>query len=485
MSSSIKILSVVALILLGACTPKDEVINPDNHKVVFEDPIGNTVTSPVSIPYVWNNPITISNHTQDETDKVYTNYLTISGLKDHAVEDKINKAIKDRFTIFTSYGDLKNLPAFRGIHKKIKDGAIVQSINVYVNAAFNANFVLSVFFTLYMSILNPDQSMAYMNLSDGMSFELIHGETLHLSDVFTDDADIATLVNDSLSTTLSKLNGGDQTNYYYGSLSQIKPFTGIHEDQPFYVSEQGLHLMFDYRTPDFETNFSTSMLTIPYYDFLNYIGLTQRFSSPVDIFENPIIDRQFLMVEDDHEALIVEQLTIGSRDLTVRMNYPKELDQSLIDRLLEDKARIKNELEIFSNDHTVDYLSASLSARQIGSYTCLYANYEAYAQVESTYGSDFECYDKHHVLMKIADYFKPGYDYDSALRGAIQDEINKGYLNQDLSLDELIKNMEMRIETTGFFISSTAFSPSGKTTQYLGLSALFSVFGLENLTVFD
>ena len=439
----------------------------------------------MSIPYVWNNPITISNFTQDETDKVYTNFLSISGLKDKTVEDKINKAIRDRFSVFTGYSDLKNLPAFRGINKKIKDGAEVQSINVYVSSAYNANYVLSVCFTLYMSILNPDQSVAYMNLSDGLTFELIHGETLHLADVFTNDANIAKLVNDSLSLTLSKLNDGGQSNYYYGSLNQIKPFTGILADQPFYVSEQGLHVLFDYRTPDFETNFATSMVTIPYYDFLDYIGLTQRFSTTVDIFEKPIIDRQFLMLEDDHEELLIDKLTIGSRDFNIRMNYPKNLDQVLVDRLLQDKARIKNDLEMYANDHAVDYLSASLSARQIGSYTCLYANYEAYAQVESTYGSDFECYDKHLSLMKISDYFKPGYDYDSALRVAIQKELDQGYLNGDLSMDELLKNIEIRIETTGFFISSTAFSPSSKTTQYLGLSARFSVFGLDNLTIFD
>lgn len=485
MSNLTKVLSVLALLLLGACTPTQEEVIPKDQEVVFKDPLGSPVNSPVIIPYVWNNPITISTYTQDETETVYTSYLKITGLKDKTVEDKINTAIKAKFTDFTNYGDLKNLPPFRGIKQKVKDGATVQNINVYVNSAYNANGVFSVSFTLFLSILNPDQSVVYMNLSDGMTFELVHGEILSLADVFTNDADISKLVNDSLSKTFTKLDHSDPFGYAYGNLTLIKPFMGIRADQPFFVSEAGLHVLFDYRTPDFETNFSTSVLTVPYYAFLNYIGLTQRFSASTDIFEKPILDRQFLMLGDAQDEHLLEKIPIGSRDFTLRLSYPKNLDQVLIDRLLVNKTKIKNELTAFISSHTVDYLSGSLFANQIGTYTCLFTNYEAYGQAESLYGSDFECYDKHLVLLEIADYFKPGYDYESALRNAIQKEVNEGYLNTDISMDELFENMTMRIETTGFYIGSKAYSPSAQATQYLGLAPLFSEFGVENLTVFD
>lgn len=473
------------LLLLGACTPKQDDVIPKDQEVVFKDPLGSPVHSPVIIPYVWNNPITISSYTQDETETVYTSYLKINGLKDKAVEDKINTAIKAKFTDYTLMADLKNLPPFRGIKQKVKDAATVQRINVYVNSAYNANGVFSVSFTLFLSILNPDQSVVYMNLSDGMTFELIHGEILSLADVFTDDADISKLVNDSLTKTLTKLDHSDPFGYAYGNLTLVKPFVGIRADQPFFVSEAGIHVLFDYRTPNFETNFSTSVLTVPYYAFLNYIGLTQRFSASTDIFEKPILDRQFLMLGDDQDELFLDKITIGSRDFHIRLSYPKDLDQTLIDRLLENKTKIKNELTTFASTPSIDYLSGSLTANQTGSYTCLFASYEAYGQAESKYSSDFECYDKHLVLVERADYFKPGYDYESALRRAIQNEVNKGYLSMDISVDELFENMSIRIETTGFTISSKAYSPSAQVTQYLGLTPLFSEFGVENLTVFD
>jgi len=485
MSKSIKALFIQCVLLGGVPTVKKE---PEEEKVVFAVPIGKDVTSPVSIPYVLINPITINTVTVAETDMTYASTIEIDGLKDPTVEEKINKAIQDRFDILMSYQDFTKLPPFRGIRQKIKDNAVLANFNVYASVSYNANNVLGICFNMYLALNNPDGTQAYVNVTDGMTFELIHGNTLNLSDVFTNDADISKLVNDSVSDSLIDLNSQDENPsdyFWYGHLMQIAPFTGIKADQPFFISDQGLHLIIDYRTPVFETQQNSYTITVPFYDFLNYIGITQRFVSESPIYTKPIIDRQFLFLETDNEVLSVENLGTGTSDFRFRISYPKNLDPTYIALMNTMKESAKKELTDYMATHTVNYLNGAITVLQIGPYICIQGSGEAYAGDLFTFIDQYACYDKAKQLVTISDFFKPGFDYETRIRQLIQKEINVGYLPDDISIDEIYDSLKIRLNNTGFYISGEGYSPSLGQKQYMGINPVFSEFGVENLTLFD
>jgi hypothetical protein len=485
MSKSIRAL-LILILLLGGCTPVKE--EPDELEVVFADPIGKEVTSPVSIPYVLINPITINTVTVAETDMTYASRIEIDGLKDPTVEDKINTAIQNRFDTLMSYQDFTKLPPFRGIRQKIKDNAVLSNFNLYASVSYNANNVLGICFNMYLALNNPDGTQAYVNVTDGMVFELIHGNTLNLSDVFTNDADISKLVNDSVSDSLRELNSQDENPsdyFWYGHLMQIAPFTGIKADQPFFISDQGLHLIIDYRTPVFETQQSSYSITVPFYDFLNFIGITERFVSNTEIYTKPIIDREFLFLGTDQEVLSIEDLGTSSSNFRFRISYPKDLDPAYVTLMNTVKESAKKELTDYMATHTVNYLNGAITVTQIGPYTCIQGSGEAYAGDLFTFVDQYACYDKAKQLVTISDFFKPGFDYETRIKQLIQKEIDVGYLPNDISIDEIYASLKIRLHNTGFYISGEGYSPSLGQKQYLGMTPAFSQFGAENLALFD
>jgi len=485
MSKSIKAIFILSLLLMG-CTPVKE--EPEKHEVVFPDPIGQVVNSPVSVPYVDNNPITIKNITVTETDMIYTGVIEIDGLKDAAVEKKINDAIRERFDELMTFEDLDNLPPFRGIRQKIKDGATLNNLNVYASVSFNANGVLGICFNAYVGISNSATDQVYVNVTDGMTFELVHGEQLTLSDLFTNDADLGTLINDSVNRSLATMNSQDETEsgyFWYTHLLQVGPFTGIQADQPFFLADNGLHLIIDYRTPEFETNLSSYTILVPFTDFGDQIGFTQRFEFNQGLFDSPIIDRQFLWMDDQNDRL--ETIPFGDQNqFRIRVSIPKDLDSIVSAKADEMKAVILDKLSNYVSENTVSYASGALTVVRTGPYTCLYSSTEAYADPSGfLFFSDSVCYDKTHHQMALSDYFKPGFDYESALKQLIQEEIDKGYLAADVSIQAIYDSLEIQISVIGFNFSGKAYSPSLDQDQYFGISPAFSAFGVENLTIFD
>jgi len=487
--SKLSKLLLLACLLLSSCTNKEEE-KPEEEAVKFADPIGAVVSSPVTIPYVWNNPIEINYVDDTDSETVYTNLVVIDGLKDEAVEAKINAGIRHRFNEMLAYQEIEALPPYRGIRQKIKDKATVENMNVYVSVSYNANYVLGLVFNTHIAFKNPDESTEYVNIMDGMTFELIHGEKLNLSDVFTNDADFEKLINASLHSTLMDLNSTDEPVYgsfdlYYGQLTQVAPFKGIKATQPFFISDQGLHLLFDYRTPEFDTDRATMSIPIPFYDFINQIGITERFSSNTEIFTQPIIDRQFLTLGDEDRIQDFKIVTIKNQDHRILMSYPKDMNAILVTELSTMREQVIRELLDNATSIDIDYLNANVSASGSGSYMCL-SSYLEYSSYETfVFMDDFKCFDKTFKEVTTKDYFKPGFDYEGTLKTLIQNEIDVGYLPSDVSLQELYDHVRVRVSTTGFWINSKAYSASVGSDQYLGFSPKFSVFGLENLTVFD
>lgn len=487
--SKLSKLFLLACLLLSSCTVKEKE-EPQEEEVKFADPIGAVVSSPVSIPYVWNNPIKIDYINDFNSETIYTYRVVIDGLKDEAVESKINAAILKKFNEMMAYQDVDKLPPYRGIRQKIKADAQVENMSIYVSESYNANYVLSLVFNGSIAFKNPDDSVEYVHIMDGMTFELIHGEQLNISDIFTNDADLGKLINTSLHTTLMHLNSTDEPVYgwfdmYYGQLTQVVAFKGIKATQPFFISDQGLHLLFDYRTPDFDTGLSTSTISVPFHDFKDHIGITARFTSSVEIFTQPIIDRQFLIMGSPEKIQDIKIMTIKDNDYRITMSYPKDLDPILVSKLTAMRDDVMAYLLAKSELYKIDYMNAGLNAAESGSYYCL-SSYSEYSYKENfVYSDDFTCYDKNFKEVTLADYFKPGFDYESAIKARIQDEIDLGYMPSDVSLDELYDHLRIRVNTTGFWINSKAYSVSVGSDQYLGFSPQFSDFGIENLAIFD
>jgi len=485
MSKSIK--GFLILILLTACTSQVKP-DPKDDPVVFDDPIGDTVNGPVEIPYVWNNPINVHNVIEEESTTAYTNISMIDGLKNASVQIKINTAIKNAVERMISYADLDHLPPFRGIKAKIKDGAVLINRYVYSVVSYNSNNVLSIIIQGFLTFKNTDATEVYLSLNDGLTFELVTGKQLHLSDIFTNEADISLLVNNSLSKTFSRSNYSDETpgtSMYYYSFTLVEPFKGIQADQAFYLGNQGLSLLFDYRTPAFDTDFATMAINVPYSDFVDHIGITERFSSSTDLYLSPIIDREFIALDDPFLNQDVESVLVGSKEYNFLMRYHKDLSTSLLAEMTNMKNKIKTDFLSYSSGHVIEEFRGDVFTEKVGSYTCLFSDLSVYSTGDYLFENEQKCFDKTDTEVNVQDYFIDGFNYNNAIKNEFIKEIDKGYLAADLSLHELLLNMKVRITSTGLGITSHAYSVSMSQDQYVYIMPLFSDFGISNLVVFD
>jgi len=485
MSKSIKVFLI--LILLTACTSQVKP-DPKDDPVVFDDPIGDTVNGPVDISYVWNNPINIHNVIEEETASAYTNLSLIDGLKDSSVQIKINTAIRNAVDRMISYADLDHLPPFRGVKAKIKDGAVLINRYVYASVTYNSNNVLSLIIQGFLTFKNTDETEVYLSLNDGLTFELVTGKQLHLSDIFTNGADISLLINNSLSKTFSRSNYSDEipgTSMYYYSFTLVEPFKGIKADQAFYLGDQGLALLFDYRTPEFDTDFATMSINVPFSDFIDHIGITERFSSSTDLYLTPIINRQFLSLDDPFLNQDVESVLVGSKKYNFLLRYNKDLSAALLVEMTNMKNKIKTDFLSYSSGHVIEEFRGDVFTEKVGSYTCLFSDLSVYSAGDYLFENEQKCFDKTDTEVNVKDYFIDGFNYNNAIKNEFIKEIDKGYLASDLSLHELLLNMKVRITSTGLGITSHAYSVSLSQDQYLYIMPLFSDFGISNLVVFD
>jgi hypothetical protein len=485
MSKSIKVLLMV--LMLTACTPAVDP-DPKDEPVVFEDPIGDVVNGPVDIHYVWDNPINIHNVIEEETPTAFTNISLIDGLKNASVQTKINTAIRNTVDRFISYAELDHLPPFRGIKAKIKDGAVLINRYIYATVTYNSNNVLSLSFQAFLMFKNIDDSEVNISINDGLTFELVSGKQLHLSDIFTNESDISFLVNNSLSKTFSRSNYSDEisgNSMYYYSFTLVEPFKGIQADQAFYLGDQGLSLLFDYRTPGFDTDFATMSINVPFSDFIDHIGITERFSSNTDLYLSPIIDRHFLALDDPFLNQSVDTVLVGLSQYKFLMRYHKDLSESLLAEMTNMKNKLKTEFLSYSSSHVIEDFRGDVFTERVGSYTCLFSDLSVYSAGDYLFESEQKCFDKSNTEVSVKDYFIDGFDYTSAIENQFIKEIDKGYLASDLSLHDLLLNMKVRITSTGLGITSMAHSLSLRQDQYVYIMPLFSDFGLENLSVFD
>jgi hypothetical protein len=272
---------------------------------------------------------------------------------------------------------------------------------------------------------------------------------------------------------------------YYYSFNLVEPFKGIKADQAFYLGDQGLTLLFDYRTPGFDTDFATMTINVPFSDFIDHIGITERFSSNTDLYLSPIIDRHFLALDDPFLNQAVDTVLVGSKQYKFLMRYHKDLSESLLAEMTNMKNKIKTDFLTYSSAHVIEEFRGDVFTEKVGSYTCLFPDLSVYSAGDYLFESEQKCFDKTDTEVSVKDYFIDGFNYNNAIKNQFIKEIDKGYLASDLSLHELLLNMKVRITSTGLGITSMAHSVSLGQDQYVYIMPLFSDFGLDNLTVFD
>jgi len=463
------------------------------------------ILSPVTIPYLIQNPL-IVNTAEDPTDPAfYQRTLKLSGLKDKEIENGIMEELAATRDRMSSGG----LPAYRGIKRLLKPDAELAGNTLEESLSFNYNNVASIIIYNNKTYVNPDSSgtipardseawyghSLYVGMTEALNFDLNTGRQIKLKDVFADDADYIGILNDYLREKLVRSNADDE-GYYSGvemyGLKMAAPFTGISEDQDFFLFQGGLGLIFDQDDPQFDTGMYPQLIYINFSDLGDTIAVTKRFyDTGQDIYEsNEPIVKEFLQVWNGKEVVMQKNDTVGRLNVYYSARYPEDMPDPVITAaraLYEPDPALIGELSARAEQEGSEGAGYEqyVWAGRVGTFINLTrsTNISYKGQWETT--TESRVFDENGREVEIADLFKPGYDYETTIKASLQKTIDQMERKPEATLDELYGGMSFSIGLAEISFLTKPVRFDEFSVYPINFYMPYKEIGCDNLTIFD
>lgn len=472
---------IIALLLAGCSEP----ITPDpdpkpepNKDELFKEPQGNIVTSPVSIPFVYGNPIEIIS-----TNDPRSFNIEVRGLKNKVIENKINDEITKKMDTLFSYASAANLPPYRGIYAKIPSNstAVDYFVNSYVS--YNYNNVLSISFNGWYNFY-VDGKAEYVTVSDALNFDLITGNHLTVNDLLTNDVNSQNVINNPLSVAILKSADLPDDQYWgYTPLNLVAPFKGIKGNQIFYITNNGIMFIFDYRNPEFINGFHSIQLMLGFYELMPFLAIADRFKSDINIYEDPIRHAEFLYLSKN--ALRDEQGNVRYKDVDIYTyrSVGDDVPAFYTEKLPEVLPIVQSMIDEYSGEKKIEYAYATQYAEMVGEYVNLswyasiYADKIIYEEWRATY-------DKNGEIMTIKDLFVDGYMYRDFLWSEFV-KVANDLPWQNYDKETILDSLQFTVGHSGIYFST--YQKATETTEEFTMSIYVSYndINMDYLTLFD
>lgn len=443
----------------------------------------------------------------DEGGDFYREYsiLKVSGLKDKAVEKKINDRIAEKFKECVG-----SLPAYRGIKILLGDEKQLLNENIYTYQSFNCNNVLSVVMERNAGYRNESDvekgDDVYFSQTETMNFDLNTGEEIGFSELFGDE-EAYKYLNDSVKAFLSENNAQEeQGEDIYGTLIQTKPFERLDTEQKFYLNDSYINLVMDYETPEFQTNMNSYSISIPWGE---NIYLTENyFSGSEDIYESDEPLAKCLIADvSGEEKRIYSYENEDGVEMMVRGSYRSTTPEFIQEKI---EAFSANGFQGIDKELKKYYRQAAEECSRENCYgSCMktvnvsafggYINYEEsiYASVtghQSSWEDTITYFDKNKSTQSVyrksdskkmepADFFKNREDCEKLVKEAMVKAVqrtfeeNSGWISEDEALKDYVFGEGENKEKDLRFVDKMYDNISG-----MSLSGTYMSFSAENFS---
>ncbi|GAB1475759.1 hypothetical protein MASR2M70_05910 [Bacillota bacterium] len=487
---------------------------------------GKPVSAPVDFFYTIGNSLEIiaeqitEGTVKEKNIEISHTVITISGLKDKEVENRIN----DR--IWQVYEKLKSpvLPPFRGIKTLIPETALI--VNDYIDMYDSANFnnVLSVSMARHATYSIPNDegehlrdysgqyiNTEYVSTQETLNFDLNTGAEITLADVFADNVDYLALLNDAVSLELNKDSPQDEGYFirWYG-LKLAEPFKSLSPDQKFCLRPDGISLILDYDTPEFYIqDFSARTMDFGYRDFGDSVAIAKRFyTEGVSIFSSTEEPKKALLGSgynsiparkqeyEDGRVAVYNYVRISSEFPEMLLEKVMELAEPSRQKINELNGMVK-EGENNGSGREKGYLEEQVSAAAMGRYATIMKHTNGVAGDHWFFSEKYRTYDlKTGEELMLSDIFTEGFDYIPLVRKGLEKKISdQGGLYKDgilmtpeetqVKLDEALSGiLEFCPAPESLWISAGEADYFGSHREPFGISLSYEEIGYENLVIF-
>ena len=229
----------------------------------------------------------------------------------------------------------RELPPFRGIRARISPDAKIFHNSLYVSVPFNHNNVVSIVISNSRTYeILSNKKYEHVNITEVLNLDLNTGRELSLADVFTDDVDYVSLLNDHVSRLVLKSTANDELNSPTDGpyIKLVSPFKGLTADQRFFISRGELTLLIDHRNPAFDTMFSTLRFSFPFAELGPNIAVAHRFYNLDKIIfaSQELPTKEFMGGDYGTLKRVSKQQVVGHGVIRFKLSYPEEIPTHMV-----------------------------------------------------------------------------------------------------------------------------------------------------------
>lgn len=428
--------------------------------------------------------------------------LQIAGLRDKKIETKVNNAIKAHTDALYE----GPIPNYRGIKRLLPETSvrINEYVSVYDSANFNNFLSLIVTRSCYYNIPDSEYGQGIYQTKP-LNFNLETGEQLALADLFRDDVDYLTVLNNKVKEQLARKNPVGETGFDYVSgvyMEQVAPFQTLSENHSFSLDhyQMVLKLYFDETTPEFETNFSTASIEISLFELADILS-PQFWETPKDIYDGVIPPTKQLVNRTPSPNVDLSEIDTSKENIYfgIYCQYNDQLPEKVIAKIKE-QARLDEELKtvllaaIGEDTNKNGIYESGVHYQVLGRFYII--SRSEYLRVYSDGGEDDKwasfydnvVYESDTLLpVNLKDCFVSGFDYQSKIAEVIENQLEENGLAGVYNPMDIVKEYEnnFSLSTQGLGLDILVGEDSFNLNQvYLNIWIPYRELGEENMTIF-
>ncbi len=482
-----RLIFILVLVLLISCNAELDK-RADNIEQIKDETDyslkGRAVYGPGEIYSGVLNPIEIKEIIVANTEDQHYNYVQISGLKDKVVEERINRDIKKRFDELMNYTEFKKPMPFRGAQIFMQEDTKVYGANLSIYTAFNYNNVLSLVAYVSINLENPLNGYKYMYMTDSLNFDLNTGEQFSLEDVFVNDVDALEIVNRGIYEDINSLKGFhhvDGFSYY----DLVSPFKGIKHGQRFFLTPNGINIVIDYNNPEFNVDFASTVMEIPYSSCRGSIAITERFyNEDVNLYTVEATEKCLFVSYSGKRKYEYYNSDNANTFWDASIGYPEDLSEHLLEEI---KAhRFKQEAYVLdsANAEALNYVEQRINVQQAGRYLNVSCHVYFNSSNEYQWQEDYYVYSENGELLSIKDIFAADYDYLPIIREGLEKAIKEYRLTDGPEADALLQELNFGIYDTYITFITKPYEWRTGSKHPISFQIQYKDIGYDNLLVF-
>ncbi|MBR0574909.1 DUF3298 domain-containing protein [Proteiniclasticum sp. BAD-10] len=426
--------------------------------------------------FYYRNPLDVNIH-ESRQENIHNSTVEVSGLRDHTREEELNRRIRAAHEALVA---MVNPPA--EAKKSTSENPLNKSIEkVFDNVEFSGNGLLSISF--YRTWYKEPEEVV---LKEVLNLDLEKGQELTLSDLFMENFDYVTFLNDRIKAYIRESREGGRVVFPLD-----EAFPGITKTQKFFLQENQLILIFDQETPNFNGAAAPVEVPIPLLDIQDKLVLNTRFAEKnKDLFAFKITEYVLLAAPHIPMHSQTTSETVGKIQVELSMYYPESVPEALVKRI--ESYYVRNEeilAALVKEDKEGMYLKA-VALNQVGKfYVFLMDEFSHVEGNSSRHKSVYGIFTLQGEEVHLPDLFLPSADYEAVFIRHIQKDMDQwsfGGAAFEKTAEELYgEGITVALYPDGIMYGTLPITLKSGEIIPLGHVIPFDEFGLENLKLFS